>query len=323
MADPLMTMFSPRTRDVLTLNDLQRQRLSEMQHNLSMRSRTFGTGATDSDEEGLESDLNDDPDTGLEARAAVDKTNQRLADESAYMSPGATDVRASQQKDALAKLLAVPQAQGQNALELEKLRQQGEMNKENATHDFTRELMGGTAGAPNDVGGQGYTPSISPSGAVSFRGVPAKKPTTEEQRALDTMGSLSSLGPEMLKKYEAEYPGIDKDPTQYGGLLGVLKGAASGALYKTGYMSDTNADQLTQLTGYLEAVLPRMLSSGRINREQYADLKMHVPQVGMSAGANYARAKYVLDRILPHVRAAIGTQPNTPDAYSDPNYQPR
>lgn len=320
MADALLNMLDPS----LQLNDLRQRRLEEMKHNLSMRSRTFATAATPADEQQLEADINNDPDTGTSAQDAIRKVEQQNADQAAYMSPGATEVRQSKQADKLAEMLAVPKQQGQNALDLEKQREAGDAAKLEQEHAFTRELMSNQGGTgTNEVGGQGYTPSISPTGAVSFRGVPPKRPTTEEQRALDTMQSLSSLGPEMLSKYETQYPGIGEDPTQYSGLWGVLKGAVGGAAYKAGYMNDTNADQLTQLTGYLEAVLPRMLSSGRINREQYTDLKMHVPQVGLSAGANYQRAKYVLDRILPHVRAAIGTPAGAADPYANPDYQPQ
>ena len=321
MADPLLSMMSPS----LQLADLRQRRIGEMKHNLSLRGRGFATAATPSDLEDLEADAANDPDTGDAARAAVAKRQAGLAADAAYMSPEDTDVRNSQQKDALAKLfmqqVAPVEQSGKNQMAVEAAKAQ-EAEKQ---RDFTRELMGGTAGAPNDVGGRGYTPNISPTGAVSFRGVPAKKPTTEEQRALDTMQSLSALGPELLARFESQYPGIEKDPTKYGGLMGMLKGAASGAAYKMGYMKDPDQEDMNQLTGYLEAVLPRMLSSGRINREQYADLKMHVPQLGLSAGANYERAKRVLTAILPHVRAAIGTEPGTPsqDPYSDPNYQPR
>lgn len=314
MADALLQMMSPQ----LQLDDLRQRRMGELKHNLSLRSRNFATAGTPSDLEDLQTDDATDPDFGTEARAAVSKRNAGLAADSAFISPEDTEVRNIQQKDALAKLLAPVEQSGKNAIALEQEKQKGEA----AGRDFTRELISSTATQPNEVGGQGYVPNISPTGAVSFRGIQPKKPTTEEQRALDTMASMATLGPEMLAKYEANYPGIDKNPAQYGGLMGMLKGAVGGAAYKAGYMQNTDMDQMQQLTGYMEAVLPRMLASGRINREQYTDLKAHVPQLGLSAGANYERAKYVLDRVLPHVKAAIGTQP-TGDPYTDENYQPR
>lgn len=308
--------------DDVLLDFLRRKRLDEEKRNLSLRGKGFSTGATDSDVAGLEGDINAASTTGLDAQKDVENVESQLAGEAAFNSPGATDVRAAKQKDKLAELLAVPQAQGKNAIDLARVNNEGALKLQAGNQDFTREFVGG--GAPNEAGGKGFVPSVNPSGGVSLRGLPPHKTTTEEQRALDTMGSLASLGPEMLARYEAEYPGIEKDPSKYAGLLDVLGGRAKALGYKTGYMTDEKSDQLTQLTGYLEAVLPRMLSSGRINKEQYLDLKLHVPQVGLPAGSNYARAKYVMDRILPAVKGAIGTQPGSlEDPYANPDYQPK
>lgn len=310
--------------DSVLLDFLRRKRLDEEKRNVGLVGKGFSTGATAGDVSSLENDINEAPDTGVAAQKAVSDVESRMAGEAAFNSPGATDVRAQKQKDKLAELLAVPQAQGANALALEQERNKGALKLQQGSQDFTREFAGG--GTPNEAGGQGFVPSVNPQGGVSLKGIAPHKTTTEEQRALDTMGSLASLGPEMLRKYEAEYPGIEKDPTKYAGLLDVLGGRVGAAAYKTGYMSNSNSDQLTQLTGYLEAVLPRMLSSGRINKEQYLDLKLHVPQVGLPAGSNYERARYVLDRILPAVKGAIGTTPgglDQQDPYANPDYRPK
>lgn len=308
----LLDILTPESNpgaDSINLDYMRRKRLEEEKRNLALSGGGFSTGATPSDVAGLESDINSASDTGLEAQKAVSDVEQQRAAEAAFNSPGATDVRRQKQQDELAKLLAVPVQQGKNAIDLAKATNEGALKLQGNSQDFTRELAGG--GAPNEAGGQGFVPSINPAGGVSLKGIAPHKATTEEQRALDTMGSLAALGPEMLAKYEAEYPGIGQDPTKYGGLADMLGAKIGGAAYKAGYLGSTQSDETKQLTGYLEAVLPRMLSSGRINKEQYVDLKLHVPQLGLSAGANYARAKYVLDQILPHVREAIGSTPQS------------
>jgi hypothetical protein len=66
-----------------------------------------------------------------------------------------------------------------------------------------------------------------------------------------------------------------------------------------------NSDRIKQLTGYLEAALPRMVTANRMNQNQYNDLKLHVPQVGLSDGANYLRLKHIMDTIMPAVRHGI------------------
>jgi hypothetical protein len=72
-------------------------------------------------------DLDSDPYTGLNAQADQRKREVELQNESTFMSPGATDVRNTKQRDELAKLLAVPEQQGANALALEQEKQRGEM----------------------------------------------------------------------------------------------------------------------------------------------------------------------------------------------------
>lgn len=307
--------------DSVLLDFLRRKRLDETRRNLAMRGRDFATAATPYDAASLEADINDASDTGLEAQKAVSDREKQLATEASFMSPGATNVRKQGAEEKLAALLGAKKIDTDAAIQIEHEKNAGALKLQAGAQDFTREFTGGggATGAPGS-----FKAGVNPAGGVSLSQVPPHKPTTEEQRALDTMGSLSSLGPAMLRGYEEQYPGIEKDPSKYAGLLDMLGGRASATAYKTGFMNDVKSDQITQLTGYLEAVLPRMLSSGRINREQYADLKLHVPQVGLPAGSNYARAKYVLDRILPAVQGSIGTQPQDQhDPYNDPNWGAR
>ena len=99
----------PFTGNALLLRALRVKRASEMRHNLENVGRNFRTGATPGDYAELENDIHSDPYTGDEATAAVARVNKQHADEAAFLSPGAQEVRDVQQKDALARALAVPQ----------------------------------------------------------------------------------------------------------------------------------------------------------------------------------------------------------------------
>ena len=80
----------------------------------------------------------------------------------------------------------------------------------------------------------------------------------------------------------------------------------------------------------MEAAVPRILNSGRLNQDQYNDLKLHAPQIGFSDGANYERIKNILQDILPNVLRGIdeghGATPTAPhdatgaaDKYAPPS----
>jgi hypothetical protein len=134
------------------------------------------------------------------------------------------------------------------------------------------------------------------------------KPTkysAAEQALLDSGNTVQDLGPELLNLLEQEHPGIGKDPTQFGSWTDKLGATIGGAVYRLGKSQSANSDRINQLTGYLEAAIPRMLATGRLNQQQYEDLKLHAPQVGFSDGANYERLHRILTDILPKVFSGI------------------
>ena len=134
---------------------------------------------------------------------------------------------------------------------------------------------------------------------------PQPKLTAQEQALMDSAATTEQLAPEMLKLLEAERPGIADDPTKFGSWTDVLPAVAGAKIYSLGVTQNENRARINQLTGYLEASLPRMLAAGRINQQQYADLKMHTPQLGLSDGANYERTRYILSKILPAVVGGV------------------
>lgn len=112
----------PGLLDLLTANEpvelsaRRKDRLREMRHNLGNRSRNFSTGANDLDLQDLEADDAEDPFTGDLAHQDEHARENEAYARASFMSPEATEVRDSQQQDALARLLAPIQAQGANQL---------------------------------------------------------------------------------------------------------------------------------------------------------------------------------------------------------------
>ena len=138
---------------------------------------------------------------------------------------------------------------------------------------------------------------------------PGKPPklTAEEQRELDLMAKVQEVVPKTLQMMQQRYPGIEKNPAQYAGVGDAVHQLGATGGYKLGiiHQGDVGIDTLTQALGYLEAVVPRMLISGRINQQQYNDLKQHAPNIWLSPGANYVRIKNALDMLLPIIGKTI------------------
>lgn len=97
------------------LREMQRNRDLERQHPAS-----FVSGATDSDIANLQSDIENDPDTGLEAQARTAAVQQRNSQMSDYNRPDVTEARQGQENFALKKLLLPKQIEGQYHVEAAK-----------------------------------------------------------------------------------------------------------------------------------------------------------------------------------------------------------
>ncbi len=204
MAQSLLDILSGSSaNDSVELAGLRKKRLQEMKHNLDLEKmypgRSF-SGATPSDVEGLESDIADDPYTGLNAQKDVRKIEGQLADEAAFNSPGATGVRNIKQTDKLAELLAVPKQQGENAL---KVAQETSRGNEAVARERNRpyEMMAGrTSGG---IGGGGLPKLLGMGGGSGSGGVMA---SSLKERVAGNATSLDTLK-KLKNDFRSEYVG--------------------------------------------------------------------------------------------------------------------
>lgn len=150
---------------------------------------------------------------------------------------------------------------------------------------------------------------------------PGIKYTAQEQQVIDKANEIQEQGPKLLALMENDLPGIGQDPTKYGSWFDKANASIGGFIYRRGKTQTANSDRIRQLTGYLEVAVPRILNSGRLNQQQYEDLKQHAPQIGFSDGANYERIKAILHDILPGVLRGIdeghGANPTRTDPQED------
>lgn len=140
---------------------------------------------------------------------------------------------------------------------------------------------------------------------ASFGQPPMSKYSAAENDQLTKIKAVQELAPKIQAMMEQENPGITQNPGKYGSWTDMLGAQAGGMLYKHGASLTPSEGDIKQITGYLEAVLPRLVQSGRMNQQQYQDLKMHVPQVGFSPGENWNRLQGMMTRILPAVTNAM------------------
>jgi len=305
--------------DPVKLRALREQRLAELDRVASPNlGANYGparitSGATVADYNRLKGEIDDDPYTGQAAHDQTARTNTRLDEAASVMRPEIGDAsKTTATRNAFGDFLsaqAKAKGTGLGAAEAESSPQAQYVANEESKRNIQRaEAMKGATfgdlghGAPNPL--------------------PAKPThlTPAEQDAADKAATVAQLGPQVMRMLEQQYPGIDKDPQKFGSMTDVLGSKVGGAIYRLGKTQTPSDDAINTMTGYLEATLPRMLASGRINQQQYNDLKLHVPQVGFSPGANYERIKMMLGTILPVVMNTMGNQPNQPgDPMADPN----
>lgn len=171
--------------------------LREMQRNYEMAQTTPGlmSGATKADINGLQEDINDDPDTGLKAQA-----------ETEYQSPFQTGLRATAKQDAMEKLLLPIQTKGQQDIALEgaKAKHAAEAERTQMQSNLSLMKMFGGGGAGPDISGNainpggattvvGGKPTLTASGKLSVAPVMGTDPKQMEQRALDAFHEGQTL----------------------------------------------------------------------------------------------------------------------------------
>lgn len=142
MSSSLNALQSLTANDPLALYAMREKRLDEMKRNRELAAQptsgstqysfggprigpaTFGTGATNTDVEGLQSDMESDPSTGLKAQALADDV-QGVA---RFNRPDVAGMRHQQEEDALRRLLEPIRLKGQYEVEVAKQGQAGKLD---------------------------------------------------------------------------------------------------------------------------------------------------------------------------------------------------
>jgi hypothetical protein len=245
------------------------------------------------------SDLAEDPNTGTAEQARVGKIRGTLDDAATTMRPEVGDAaRTVAERNAFAEYmkahgLALGKSMGELEAQGSPAAYAAGMTPVNIAHSSeSQENLDATnrrAMQLETVKGQAKGMKLS----------------AAEQAQADAAATADELAPQLMDLMEQDNPGISADPSKFAGWDNVLGERLGGWLYKQGKVDTPNSDRIKQLTGYLEAALPRMVTANRLNQNQYNDLKLHVPQVGLSDGANYLRLKHIMDTIMPAVRHGI------------------
>ncbi len=185
----------------------------EIAKNLSKRSATFQTGATEADLGGDEND----PWTGTVARKQIADQQKAYQADVRYNSPDATQ----QRNDALANVLAVPNAKAAGDLAVQKEINAGKIAEQNNQNANTQKLLesatGGGQGGMKGMAGPGGSvkPTINANGGVSFTTTPMPALV---QRARNQLLDAHSKTLEALQQAEKLYQGInaqvDQDESQ-------------------------------------------------------------------------------------------------------------
>lgn len=310
--------------DPATLARLRREQLDELRHNAgnARYGNNYVMGANPSDIKDLEGDIDEDPYTGLAAQADQRKRETELANEATFMSPGATDVRNTNQRDALARALAVPAQQGANALALEQEKQRGEMASQQGQQNFTRELMGG--GAASGMGGGALTPSVNAAGGVSLRGTAPKPLGQLEQRAITSFKEAQPI----LDALDTQLGQPSNDPLSQ--LLSKASNSGQQFLYNHGL--GTPDQSKLQLAGLLRVLGSSPYVVGSRHYQMIQQAMAHLTEGTASDAFNKTQLNEIR-RLWPMMQDEImlaHTNPGAPlnqgvapDAYSDPNYRPR
>lgn len=165
---------------------------------------------------------------------------------------------------------------------------------------------GGFQAQISDAGQQAADQAFQ--GKAALEGIKAgaktQKLSQQEQQLVDSSNGIASLGKELMSKFEAKYPGIAQDPHKYGSVTDMLTQKFGKGWYSLGGMTDD--DELLQDAGAIQAWGMRSLIAGRINKQMMDIINAHLPQPGLSSGANYDRLRRLTTQILPAQLTGIG-----------------
>lgn len=242
-----------QANDALYALLVRKQRQDEAKRAMDLQQqypRTFTAGVVPSELQSMQDDLNEDEASGVDAQKRLRTRQDQLASDASFMSPEDTAVRAAQQKDKLAQLMAPAQAQAAGALDVEKEKNRGAAALQKGEQDFTTSLMGGGGAAAPGKGGinsgtpGSYKMSIGPSGKPSFSPVMMPALVT---RAHDQLVAARDQTINALHEAERMYPGINQaangadEDTKGGGWGSFLMGSGpkyGGALDMAGAAND-------------------------------------------------------------------------------------
>jgi hypothetical protein len=284
---------NPSTDPALELAALRGGRQDELQDRV-IKDRAIGDSRDAALAGGFLGDVNNDiaadPNTGAAAHAQVASNAAELNKASLANQSPMIDRQHHDEQFALDKLTAPVKERNAGDLAVENLRA-------NAMRDVAQTRGDAMQGVADTKAGQGPKLSVN------------------ETDLMDKVNGLKIIAPKALQMMEQTHPGIN-DPkvndAKYKSWTDTLGAKFGGMIYRHGGPQDVSDANITQATGYLEAVLPRLLANGRLNLQQYNDLKMHVPQVGFSVGENYQRLQYVMQQILPSIEQGIQTTHGNP-----------
>jgi hypothetical protein len=159
---------------------------------------------------------------------------------------------------------------GQNQLTLQQ-------DQQRATKDLI-----GSMGSPSGGTGAPMRMSINAKGEPTF--APPTPMGQQEQALVDSAHQISALGGPLLQKFEAKYPGIDKDPQKYGNVFAdTLAPKIGKAAYMFGGMTDNDA--LMQEAAAIQAWGVRALAGGRITKPLMDMISAHLPQPTIDSSA--------------------------------------
>jgi hypothetical protein len=203
----------------------RRNRLDELKRNLALTGLSrdargnvtsgFASGASPEDVTQLESDINDDPNLGVDAQDQVKRAQNRYEQDVRYSSPEATGQRKDVLAEALTKAEAPAKAAGAASLAVEQEKNRGDLERQNNQLDNTKKLLQTLTGGQGQAGaaqgglagpGGSIKPTVNASGGVSF--TTTQMPALV-QRARNQLLDAHSKTMEALQQAEKMYPGIN------------------------------------------------------------------------------------------------------------------
>lgn len=240
-------------------------------------------------------DMNEDPFTGADEHARIDKISNTLSDAALEQSPEMGDLAKTRaQRNAFGAFL------GKRAGYEADISQEGDTALDAASQRKINEA---------DAGMSSFERSLALRDDASRRKLNEPiAPQAQERNSMQALSDVRKLAPTLLRRLEEQNPGIDTDPSKYGGAWDTVAAKAKRYAYDKGlYTRDEDIGQMEQL---LRVIAARPYMAGRPNQTVYNDIMSHLGEFGFSPGADYARIKQIL-AMVPELEQGVieGAQP--------------